>query len=208
MKSLFSLRAASPFLCTIPSETNFILRTVYNTLDIINPFRKNCGHHYSAPDVRWGWDGDKEIWFFGHTLYVFSYRNDLEKVELPVSFKFTETRIWIPDIKPGICHKYFSSYSCIFQRALTIWRAGSFTMPFFYPLHSLLLISILFHSLKSNMGRPPSILFLIVLSFRDYTYSLVSETQYINTYYSCRHFISNKYKSQVGIFFLIPEILF
>ena len=56
------------------------------------PFRKTCGRHYSAPDAGWGWDSDKKVWYFGHTLYMLSYRNDQEKVELPLMFKFTQAR--------------------------------------------------------------------------------------------------------------------
>ena len=56
------------------------------------PFRKTCGRHYSDPDAGWGWDSDKKVWYFGHTLYMLSYRNDQEKVELPLMFKFTQAR--------------------------------------------------------------------------------------------------------------------
>ena len=56
------------------------------------PFRKTCGRHYSDPDAGWGWDSDKKVWYFGHTLYMLFYRNDQEKVELPLVFKFTQAR--------------------------------------------------------------------------------------------------------------------
>ena len=56
------------------------------------PFRKTCGRYYSDPDAGWGWDSDKKVWYFGHTLYMLSYRNDRQKVELPLMFKFTQAR--------------------------------------------------------------------------------------------------------------------
>ena len=56
------------------------------------PFRKTCGRHYSDPDAAWGWDSDKKVWYFGHSLYMLSYRNEHEKVEFPLMFKFTQAR--------------------------------------------------------------------------------------------------------------------
>ena len=48
--------------------------------------------HFSDPDADWGYDSDLEQKYYGHTLYLFNYRNDDLKVELPVSFKYTSAR--------------------------------------------------------------------------------------------------------------------
>lgn len=47
---------------------------------------------YSDPDAEWGWDSHEKRWHFGHTLYMFSFRNTDLKVELPILINFTSAK--------------------------------------------------------------------------------------------------------------------
>lgn len=35
-----------------------------------------CDRHYSDVDASWGWDSDLNAYYYGHTLYMFSYHNN------------------------------------------------------------------------------------------------------------------------------------
>lgn len=48
--------------------------------------------HFSDPDADWGYDSDLKANYYGHSLYMFAYRNDTLKTELPIFFKYTSAR--------------------------------------------------------------------------------------------------------------------
>ena len=48
--------------------------------------------HFSDPDADWGYDSDLKKRYYGHTLYMLAYRNDVLRVELPICFKYTSAR--------------------------------------------------------------------------------------------------------------------
>ncbi len=56
------------------------------------PLYHTCQRHYSDLDTDRGWDSNNNCWYFGHSLYMLSYRNDSLKIELPITMKFTKTR--------------------------------------------------------------------------------------------------------------------
>lgn len=52
----------------------------------------SCMHHYSDPDAHWGWDSDENRHFFGYTLYMLSYHNEVFHTDLPLHIRFLDAR--------------------------------------------------------------------------------------------------------------------
>ena len=52
----------------------------------------SCKRHFSDPDAHWGWDSDKEAFYFGHTLYMLCSHNADFGVDLPVHIRFLDAR--------------------------------------------------------------------------------------------------------------------
>lgn len=54
--------------------------------------RCECPRHYSDPDAHWGWDSDLGCYYFGYTLYMLSYHNSEDHVDLPLHIRFLDAR--------------------------------------------------------------------------------------------------------------------
>ena len=52
----------------------------------------SCRRHFSDPDADWGWDSDKEVFYFGHTLYMLCSHNHDIGVDLPLHIRFVNAR--------------------------------------------------------------------------------------------------------------------
>jgi len=52
----------------------------------------SCYRHFSDPDADFGWDSDIEKFFFGHTLYSYTYYNSKYKTDLPMHIRFLNAR--------------------------------------------------------------------------------------------------------------------
>ena len=52
----------------------------------------SCKRHFSDPDADWGWDSDKEVFYFGHTLYMLCSHNSDIGVDLPLHIRFLNAR--------------------------------------------------------------------------------------------------------------------
>lgn len=48
--------------------------------------------HYSDPDASWGWDSDLDQYYYGYTLFQFSFYNKELHTDLPLLFRFTSAR--------------------------------------------------------------------------------------------------------------------
>jgi len=46
-----------------------------------------CNRHFSDPDARFGWDSSKEIWFYGHAIYLLSCYSKQYHTDLPLYFR-------------------------------------------------------------------------------------------------------------------------
>lgn len=55
-------------------------------------FHYSCKRHFSDPDVHWGWDSDKETFYFGHTLYMLCSHNAKVGIDLPMHIRFLDAR--------------------------------------------------------------------------------------------------------------------
>ena len=47
-----------------------------------------CKRRFADPDACWGWDSYLGQYFYGHTLYAFSYHNPKLKIDLPLAMRF------------------------------------------------------------------------------------------------------------------------
>jgi hypothetical protein len=47
-----------------------------------------CNRRFADPDAAWGWDSYLGQYFYGHTLYAFSYHNARHKIDLPLVMRF------------------------------------------------------------------------------------------------------------------------
>ena len=56
------------------------------------PVKDKDERHYSDPDAEWGWDSHEKRWYFGHSLYLFTSRNNKHAVELPLLASFTSAK--------------------------------------------------------------------------------------------------------------------
>lgn len=54
--------------------------------------RCSCKRHFSDPDADWGWDSDKNVFYFGHTLYMLCSHNTELSIDLPLHFRFLNAR--------------------------------------------------------------------------------------------------------------------
>lgn len=52
----------------------------------------SCERHYSDPDAAFGWDSDLNCFYFGYSLYMFSYYNEIYKTDLPIHIRFFDAR--------------------------------------------------------------------------------------------------------------------
>lgn len=52
----------------------------------------SCKRHFSDPDADWGWNSDKEVFYFGHTLYMLCSHNSDIGVDLPLHIRFLNAR--------------------------------------------------------------------------------------------------------------------
>lgn len=52
----------------------------------------DCPRHYSDPDAHWGWDSNLGCYYWGYTLYMLSYHNPEEHVDLPLHIRFLDAR--------------------------------------------------------------------------------------------------------------------
>lgn len=55
-------------------------------------FTCDCPRHYSDPLATWGWDSDKEQYFYGHTAYFLATYNKELKLDLPIYLRTVEAR--------------------------------------------------------------------------------------------------------------------
>lgn len=55
-------------------------------------FPCSCKRHFSDPDAHWGWDSDKETFYFGHTLYMLCSHNAKVGIDLPLHIRFLDAR--------------------------------------------------------------------------------------------------------------------
>lgn len=55
-------------------------------------FHCSCKRHFSDPDAHWGWDSDKETFYFGHTLYMLCSHNAKVGIDLPLHIRFLDAR--------------------------------------------------------------------------------------------------------------------
>jgi hypothetical protein len=49
-----------------------------------------CNRRFADPDARWGFDSYLGHYFFGHTLYAFSYHNPKLAIDLPLVMRFVD----------------------------------------------------------------------------------------------------------------------
>jgi hypothetical protein len=47
-----------------------------------------CDRRFADPDASWGWDSFLGHYFYGYTMYAFSYYNALRKIDLPLVMRF------------------------------------------------------------------------------------------------------------------------
>lgn len=52
----------------------------------------SCDRHFSDPDAAWGWDSDLKCYFFGYSLYMFSFHNHQYATDLPLHIRFVDAR--------------------------------------------------------------------------------------------------------------------
>lgn len=55
-------------------------------------YKCTCNRRFSDPDATYGWDSDLECFYFGHTLYLFSYYNSRYKTDLPLHMRFLSAK--------------------------------------------------------------------------------------------------------------------
>ena len=51
-----------------------------------------CDRHYSDVDASWGWDSDLNAYYYGHTLYMFSYHNNQIGTDVPLHIRFFDAK--------------------------------------------------------------------------------------------------------------------
>lgn len=52
----------------------------------------SCRRYFSDPNADWGWDNDKEVFFFGRTLYMLCTHNADAGVDLPLHIRFLNAK--------------------------------------------------------------------------------------------------------------------
>ncbi|WP_143099137.1 hypothetical protein [Anaeromicropila populeti] len=65
-----SLSAAGDGTCLPVPSSSYGIKTCTCKQD--GKWNCKCNRHLSDPDARLGWDSSKEIWFYGHTIYLLS----------------------------------------------------------------------------------------------------------------------------------------
>lgn len=54
--------------------------------------RYSCKRHFSAPDAHWGWDNDKAVFYFRHTLYMLCFHNADFGIDILLHIRFLDAR--------------------------------------------------------------------------------------------------------------------
>lgn len=52
----------------------------------------SCDRHFSDPDAAWGWDSGLKAYYFGFTLYVLSFHNEVYHTDIPLHLRFFDAR--------------------------------------------------------------------------------------------------------------------
>lgn len=80
-----ALTVAGDGTCLPVSSSSYGIKTCTCKAD--GNWNCKCNRRFSDPDARWGWDSSKEIWFYGHTIYLLSCYCKQYHTDLPLYFR-------------------------------------------------------------------------------------------------------------------------